>query len=169
MNNSKKHQDIDIQTGELIPYPKAKKNVSVRDIVLNLEEENRIEYNINHRGGQYGARAEVVVSALFPTLKDEGVGTSYSTLIALMPRMFGAYVNYLGGGLRGAICRSDYDKRIRVKYAKRLDSFTRECARRYEELENGAGLNNAEDADGETNWDAIGSARCRAAGVKSAY
>ena len=141
------------------------KNPTIRDIVLKMEAENRIDYEISHRGGTYGARSWDVVAALFPTLSDDKA----AEISNLIPNKTGVWVSYLGGGLRGSICRSDYAKELPAKYAKRIDGFTRECKRRYLEIENGTGLNDTEDADGETNWDAVGTGRVRKAGVKSAY
>ena len=141
------------------------KKITVQEIVQNLENENRIQYEISHRGGTYGAKAGDVVSALFPTLSDDKA----AEIANLIPNKTGVYVNYLGGGLRGSICRSDYAKSLPAKYAKRIDAFTRECKNRYLAIENGEGLNDKEYPDGDTNWDAIGTNRLRAAGVKSAY
>ena len=138
---------------------------TVREIVLEMEEENRIEYEISHRGGTYGAAAGSVITALFPTLSYK----KQEELEHLISSKFGVYCNYLGGGIRGAICRSDFDKKIPAKYAKRLDSFTRECKNRYLAIENESQLNDEEDEDGNTNWDAAGTNRSRVAGVKSAY
>jgi len=141
------------------------KKITVREIVQNLENENRIQYEISHRGGTYGANAGDVVSALFPTLSDDKI----DKIINLLPNKVGVHCNYLGGGLRGSINRSDYAKELPAKYAKRIDTFTRECKNRYLAIENGEGLNNEEYPDGDTNWDAIGTNRSRVAGVKSAY
>ena len=138
---------------------------TVKQIVLELEQENRIEYEISHRGGTYGAAAGDVITALFPTLSDDKA----QEIENFLPSKVGVHCNYLGGGLRGTINRSDYAKELPAKYAKRIDSFTRECKARYLAIENGAGLNDAEDADGETNWEAIGTNKSRAAGVKSSY
>lgn len=140
-------------------------SLKVSEIVRELERENSIDYEISHRGGKYGARAGVVVAALFPTISGEDA----AWIENLLPNNIGAYCNYLGGGLRGAIVRSDYSKELPAKYARRIDSFTRECRARYLEIENDANLNNEEYPDGETNWDAIGSNRSRLAGIKSAY
>lgn len=138
---------------------------TVRQIVLNLESENRIEYDISHRGGTYGAASGDVVAALFPTLSDR----TALMIDNWLPNKVGVHCNYLGGGLRGSINRSDFSKDMPAKYAKRIDSFTRECKNRYLAIENGEGLNDEEYPDGDTNWDAIGTNRSRAAGVKSAY
>jgi len=141
------------------------KKITVREIVQNLENENRIQYEISHRGGTYGANAGVIVSALFPTLSDDKI----DEIVNLLPNKVGVHCNYLDGGLHGSINRSDYAKELPAKYAKRIDAFTRECKNRYLAIENGEGLNDEEYPDGDTNWDAIGSNRSRAAGVKSAY
>ena len=141
------------------------KKITVQEIVQNLENENRIQYEISHRGGTYGAKAGDVVSALFPTLSDDKA----AEIANLIPNKTGVYVNYLGGGLRGSICRSDYAKSLPAKYAKRIDAFTRECKNRYLAIENGEGLNDEEYPDGDTNWDAIGTNRSRVAGIKSSY
>jgi len=109
------------------------KKITVQEIVQNLENENRIQYEISHRGGTYGAKAGDVVSALFPTLSDDKA----AEIANLIPNKTGVYVNYLGGGLRGSICRSDYAKSLPAKYAKRIDAFTRECKNRYLAIENG--------------------------------
>ena len=138
---------------------------NVRSIVLEMEKNNRIDYDISYRGGTYGARCWDVVSALFPTLSDDKSAEVYN----LLPNRVGVWVNYLGGGLRGGICRSDYSKVLPAKYAKRIDAFTRECKNRYLEIENGEGLNDEEDAEGNTNWEALGTNRSRAAGVERAY
>lgn len=138
---------------------------TVADIVSALEEENRIKYDISHRGGTYGAEAGYAVEALFPTLNQEKV----DEIVNMLPRMVGVHCNYLGGGLRGALVRSDYAKEMPAKYAKRIDAFTRECKRRYLEIENESGLNDEEYADGDTNWDAIGTNASRKAGVVSGY
>lgn len=141
------------------------KKITVREIVQNLENENRIQYKISHCGGTYGASASIVVDALFPTLSyDKAID-----IANLLPNMVGVHCNYLGGGIRGTINRSDYAKSLPAKYAKRIDSFTRECKNRYSAIENGEGLNDKEYPDGDTNWDAIGTSRLRAAGIKSAY
>lgn len=144
------------------------RNKTVKQIVLELEKENRIDYNISHRGGTYGAASKDVVAVLFPTLLNS-YSNNYQKVITLLPSKIGVHCNYLGGGLRSTINRSDYAKELPAKYARRIDSFTRECKARYLAIESGAGLNNEEYEDGETNWDAIGTNKSRVAGVKSGY
>src|SRR3989338_1387574 len=131
--------------------------LTMRDIVLNMEAENNIKYDIGHRGGTYGAATSDVIAILFPTLSDDKI----DELANLLPNMVGVHCNYLGGGLRGSLVRSDYSERMPAKYAKRINAFTRECKARYLAIEDSAGLNEEEDADGNTNWDAYGSNRIR--------
>jgi len=142
-----------------------KNSRTVSDIVSELLEENRIQYDISHRGGTYGADAGYVVKALFPTLEQEKI----DEIVNMLPRKVGVHCNYLGGGLRGALVRSDYDKAMPAKYAKRIDSFTRECKARYLAIENGEGLNDETYPDGDTNWEAMGTNKVRRAGVVSGY
>lgn len=108
---------------------------------------------VSHRGGGVGFDAD----------KLDSLGISAD----LVPRTSGAYCNYLGGGLRGSICLSDYSFKITGRKKQLLDAILKACKRIYLNLE--SPLNVPEDEDGETNWDAIGTAACRRAGVKSAY
>lgn len=134
----------------------------IYNIVLQLEQDGKIEYEVGHRGGTYGARATDVLVALFNDREQEKLGVYDFT-----PKV-GVYVNYLGGGLRGGVCRSE--TRELPKWAvKRVEKFIDACARRYEEIENEGHLNDEELPDGETNWDAVGTNASRRAGVKSAY
>lgn len=138
---------------------------TMRDIVRAMEAEGKMIGDISHRGGTYGAYATVAVGTLFPTLSEE----QERRVLDCLPNKIGAFCNYLGGGLRGAIVRSDYAAALPAKYARRIDAFTRECVRRYNEIENGEGLNEETYPDGDTNWEAQGTKKVRAAGVKSAY
>ena len=88
---------------------------------------------------------------------------------AYLPRNFGAYCNYLGGGLRGSVQASDYYNKLPAKCTKLLNALGLACVRVYIYLENGAGLNDSKYPDGNTNWEALGTQRCRQAGIKSAY
>ena len=138
---------------------------TMREIILELEEENLILSEVGSRGGSYGVATEDVLTVLFPTLDDEKL----ESLSDFMPQNFGVHVNYLGGGIRGSIILSDYDEKIPVKYAKHLDSFARECKKRYLEIENESGLNDEEYEEGGTNWESIGTKKSRTAGIESAY
>jgi len=84
-----------------------------------------------------------------------------------LPRNNGVYCNYLGGGLRGSICLSTYSPKITGKKKIQLDAILQACKRIYLNLE--SPLNDEEYSDGEINWEAVGTAAARRAGVKSAY
>lgn len=124
-------------------------------LALNINI-NRAEIDISYRGGGIGFRSGDIA---------ELVGVDADDL----PNKFGAGCNYLGGGLRGAIFPSGYNQSITGKKAELLDAISQACIRAYESIENDAGLNSEEDEDGETNWEAMGTNRCRHAGVVSAY
>jgi hypothetical protein len=138
----------------------------INEFLLECEENNSIDYDISHRGGHYGLNAESVVNFLFEKKDD----ATKEKLLGWLPSKIGAFCNYLGGGLRGSINgRGNYDELL-PSYAKDLiDKFAQCCKERYLEIENASGLNEEEDENGETNWDAVGSNRCRFAGVASAF
>jgi len=112
-----------------------------------------LSWNVSYRGGSVGFSAD----------KLESIGISSS----LLPHNNGAYCNYLGGGLRGSIYLSNYSPAITGRKKQLLDAILNACKRIYLYLE--APLNEETDETGETNWDAIGTAAARRAGVKSAY
>ena len=114
----------------------------------------QLDYDIGYRGGTLGFRSSTVAAAF-------GIDEN------LLPRHIGAFVNYLGGGLRGSICTSTYSKEITGKKKELLDELLAACKRAYESLENGSGLNDDEYPDGDTNWEAQGTKAARAAGIKS--
>lgn len=126
--------------------------------LIALENDGKVDYDISHRGGHYGLSRGDVSDLL-------GLG-GYADML---PGKVGAFCNYLGGGLRGSVSVSDYDKAMPKKYAKRIDAYLAACHLRYLELESGAGLNDETFPDGDTNWDAIGTNASRKAGIISAY
>lgn len=128
-------------------------------ILLDLEDSGDVIYDISHRGGNYGVSASKL-GDIIPKLGGWADN---------LPKNVGAYCNYLGGGLRGSICMSDFDSRIPKTLANEIVKFTKACKQRYLDIENGTGLNDETYPDGDTNWDAIGSNRSRDAGIKSAY
>ena len=85
----------------------------------------------------------------------------------LLPRNNGVYCNYLGGGLRGSLCLSDYSSKIIGRKKQLFDAILQACKRIYLYLE--SPYNQDTDENGDINWDARGTAACRRAGVKSAY
>jgi predicted hydrocarbon binding protein len=128
-----------------------------KDKLIELEEEGKVIYEIGYRGGNYGLSVERAIELL--EIKERWT----DFLLAKV----GVYCNYLGGGLRGAIVGGGYGKEIPEKDAKKIENFYKACKERYLEIENG--LNDEEDENGETNWDAIGTNRSREAGIISAY
>ena len=134
-------------------------NSKVYAALLELEDSNNNcpDYEIGGRGGHYGLSAEQAL---------ELIGAP-ADLESYLPGHFGAYCNYLGGGLRGAIALSNFDGKIPAKWAAKLKQLGEACARRYEELE--GSMNDEIDEDGDPNWDAIGTNKSRRAGVVSAY
>ena len=86
-----------------------------------------------------------------------------------LPPKFGAGCNYLGGGIRGSIFASDFDKKITGRRARLLSELGEACCRVYGDIENENRMNDEEDEDGETNWDAKATKNARKNGVVSAY
>ena len=133
-----------------------KKKLNNIHTLEDLQEIGRILVDIGHRGGKVGLSSDIVSEELnIPS--------------HLLPRMIGAYVNYLGGGLRGSIQTSSYSSEIVGKKKELLDLLLEACVRVYENLEDESGLNDEEYEDGETNWDALATKMSRQAGISSAY
>ncbi len=133
-----------------------KKKLNNIHTLEDLQEIGRILVDIGHRGGKVGLSSDIVSEELnIPS--------------HLLPRMIGAYVNYLGGGLRGSIQTSSYSSEIVGKKKELLDLLLEACVRVYEDIENESGLNDEEYEDGETNWDTLATKMSRQAGISSAY
>lgn len=115
-----------------------------------------LNYEIGYRGGHLAFRGSAVA---------ETFGIPEWQLTGKV----GAYVNYLGGGLRGSVCTSEYDRVEGKRKARLVEELVEACRRAYINAENETGLNEEEDEYGETNWDAKGTSAARAAGVRSAY
>jgi hypothetical protein len=134
------------------------KKITMNDI-YNLEDNRLIDYDINYRGGKYGISLDDFINNFMPDNED---------IKDLLPNKIGVYCNYLGGGLRGSICKSDFSEKLPEKYAKIVDSFTELCCQRYLEIEDEMELN--EEGEGEEiNWEARGTNKCRNAGIVSNY
>ena len=114
-----------------------------------------ISYEIGGRGGFVGIDADCVASML-------DVDADY------LPNKVGAYCNYLGGGLRGSVCVSRHGIQDPEK-SELVDALAEACRRAYYDCENGSGMNDEYDDDGEANWEAIGTNASRRAGIESAY
>lgn len=78
-------------------------------------------------------------------------------------------MNYLGGGLRGEICKSQYSSEITGEKKELLDLLIDACRRAYINLEDELYLNEDYDKDGEMDWNSIGTKAVRTAGILSAY
>lgn len=135
----------------------------MRALLEEMEGDNRMLYEIGHRGGHYGTYAIRAVEALFPNLTQD----AQDKLAEGMPDKFGAYCNYLGGGMRGAVGVSGFSSSLPAYARTKLGAFQVACKERYIELE--GSMNDEEDEDGETNWDAIATRAARGSGTLSAY
>lgn len=138
--------------------------------VQQLELDERLLFEVSHRGGHCGAYAGDVVAVLFPNHSDAW----RDSLDEKLPGKVGVYCNYLGGGLRGAIAASASIEEMEAHgiakgVARQLAAFMDACGERYLEMENELGLNDETYPDGDTNWDAFGTNRVRKTGVISAY
>ena len=111
-------------------------------------------YDIGGRGGNLGFYGSNVA---------EFVGCSEQDLLG----KYGCYCNYLGGGVRGAVTASGYNKSVGAKAIKLLDAIAEACKTAYINAENG--LNDKTYEDGDTNWDALATQSARRAGIVSAY
>lgn len=133
------------------------------NLLLKLEANGEVVMDIGHRGGNYGLADHKLVAILFEDKPDD-----HDMILGYIPKNYGVYCNYLGGGLRGAIAGSGYGKELPDYAKERLDAFAKACKRRYNEIEDGEGLN-SDYPDGETNWDARGTKAIRKNGIVSAY
>ena len=133
-----------------------KKQLNSIETLEDLKTIGRVQVDIGHRGGTLGISSQVVSEKL-------GIPSH------LLPGMVGAYVNYLGGGLRGSIQTSSYSREVVGDKKELLDLLLEACVRVYENLEDESGLNDEEYEDGDTNWDALGTNMSRMAGISSAY
>lgn len=109
---------------------------------------------IGYRGGGLGFSGRAVAEAL-------RIDECY------LPGKFGVYCNYLGGGIRGSVTGSGYNKNVPAKKAALLDELSEACKRAYLNAE--GDMNDEEDEDGEVNWDAKATNASRKAGIISAY
>jgi len=122
---------------------------------LNALGMGKVTYEIGYRGGHLGFRAFDIMEVLGVEEGD-------------LPRGYGAYVNYLGGGVRGSITASGFNREtITGAKAKWLNVLALACIRVYENAE--GDMNNEQDEDGEPNWDAMATNKARKHGIKSAY
>jgi len=112
--------------------------------------------DISYRGGTLGFNSDKIAELVEV---DED----------LLPTKFGAYCNYLGGGLRGSITFSDFSEDISTQKTNLLNAIGEAIVRCYNFYEDETGLQEEEDENGEPNWENIGSNRSRQADIVSAY
>ncbi len=107
-------------------------------------------YDIGHRGGGIYLYGGVVADIL-------------NIDASLLPGKIGAYCNYLGGGIRGAISVSTYNEKLTKKAAAWVDAFCEACRRAYVNAE-------ADIFDAEADyWEIEATEGARRAGIVSAY
>ena len=116
----------------------------------------QVIYDIGHRGGNLG-------------FSGAAVAEHFDLDSGLLPRNFGAYCNYLGGGIRGSVSASTFSNQITGRKAKLLIALGEACVRAYKSVEDENGQNDEEYPDGDTNWDAVATKAARNAGIQSAY
>ena len=133
-----------------------KERLEMIQTISELEEIGVLSYDIGNRGGYLGMYSEVVSELL-------DIDSN------LLPNKVGVYVNYLGGGVRGNISKSDYSSYIKGEKKELLDAFISACSRVYMDAEDGSGLNDEYYEDDDINWDVIATKSARNAKIHSAY
>jgi hypothetical protein len=82
----------------------------------------RVYCDISYRGGGIGFYGSDVARAFDVSEGD-------------LPGKFGAYCNYLGGGLRGSINASEFSSDIIGRKAKLLEALAEACVRAYDNID----------------------------------
>jgi hypothetical protein len=113
-------------------------------------------YDIGERGGHLGFAGIHVANRI-------GVSSNY------LPKNYGVYCNYLGGGIRGALTHSGFDDKISIRKKQLLEALADACKRVYNDIELELGLFDDTDADGETNWNNVATKKARESGTISGY
>lgn len=132
------------------------KDVKSLTTLTELSAIANVSYQIGDRGG-------------FLRIPGETVATLLDIEPHLLPNNVGVYVNYLGGGLRGGICKSQYSSEITGEKKELLDLLIDACQSAYIDAENELCLNEDYDDDGEMDWNSVGTKTVRTAGILSAY
>jgi hypothetical protein len=130
------------------------KNINCLDDLENLNI-GEVIYEVSSRGGYLGFCSIDIE-------KSTGIQSNK------LPYRFGIHCNYLGGGLRGSICISDYNYDISEIESDFLYELGLACKRVYISIEDGFGMNDETYGD-DINWDAIGTNCCREDGIISSY
>lgn len=113
-------------------------------------------YDIGDRGGHLGFSGHKVAEKV-------GVNQMY------LPKNYGVYCNYLGGGIRGALTPSGFDVMITGRKKQLLEALAEACKRVYNDIELELGLFDDTDEDGETNWNNVATKKVRESGIVSGY
>lgn len=116
----------------------------------------RVYCDISHRGGGIG-------------FYSKDVAAHFNVPVEYLPNKFGAGCNYMGGGVRGSIFPSTFDKAIVGRKANLLNALANACVRVYQDIENESEMNEELDCEGEINWDSMATKAVRNAGITSAY
>ena len=130
-----------------MPTLKQLRSINTPDELVHLI--GQFDYD-NGRGGYLGYSSKHIADL-------------FNISIDLLPRKFGVYYNYLGGGVCGALQLSTFGDEVGVRKAKLLTELTKACKRVCEYLEGD------ENDEGEVNWDAVATKAARKAGIVSAY
>lgn len=138
-------------------------------IEAEQDENAGIEYEVSYRGGSYAIPTDSALDII-------GVeyGPARDEVEEILPAKIGAGVNYLGGGMRGAVMgtvnsASEHEEHgVPTALATELYKLGEALKQRYIQLENEQGLNDEGD-DEEPNWDAMATNSARRAGTVSAY
>jgi hypothetical protein len=85
--------------------------------------------DISHRGGKLGVYATDFINKFLK-----------KTEVHDLPTKIGAYCNYLGGGMRGSILTSDYDRMENKADEKIVEAFLEACVRAYNDAESEEGV-----------------------------
>lgn len=132
------------------------KNVNTLSELEALCIGSNVQYEIGGRGGCVAYH-------------NESIAKHFNIPRHQLPVMFGAYTNYLGGGVRGAITISGFNNRIVGRKEQLLIALANACKRAYQNAEDETGMNDEEDEDGEINWDAKATNAIRVAGLVNVY
>lgn len=138
------------------------------DLKVGIDTFNVVD--VGYRGGTLGMYSENLIKEFIAPI----IGLDYDEIAEIhswLPTKIGCYCNYLGGGIRGSVSKSDYDVLIGEKYPEvkeLIDGYLDLCLEFYEKIEEDANLND-EDYDDDINWDAVATNNVRKAGIKSAY
>ena len=133
-----------------------------KEILQELKDNDAFIGEIGDRGGNLRVSTERLLNIVIGK-----VGLSYEDeeyIRYKMPKSFGAYCNYLGGGIRGSICKSNFDKCLWKEYPKVagvLDAIGNLFIKYYKEIE-------SEDIEPDY-WNDKATKPARKKGIESAY